>query len=434
MSPRNPLPTSSHVGHHGDGSRRRVALGVGAAMALAVGLSGCAGSPAPAAPGSTTASSAGADGAAPVSNGAAQVALSLTGDNGGTCVLDHSSAPAGPVTFTVTNVSATGITEVELQSELKIIGEKENLAPGLPASTFTVTLGGGSYNVYCPGAATDLVPFTVTGDAAPAPSGSTQELLAKGATEYEAWVVSQTEEMLTSVKTLAGAVDSGDLAAAKAAYANSRPFYEKIESDVEGFVLPGFELDDSAGSLDYRIDMRASSLDESVGWTGYHAVERDLFKSGKITATTKKYASDLVDNVGKLLEVVKTLEFKPEDLANGAAALLEEVQSNKITGEEEEFSHLDLMDFAYNVEGAKQAFAFLQPGLEKVDASLAEQVVAEFKKLDVALDTYRDDSALGGYLSWTPANREKHSKGLSQTVLSLQQPLAKIAEKVATAQ
>jgi iron uptake system component EfeO len=427
MSPRKSLPTSI---------RRTVryrALGAGAAITLAVTLAGCASS-APTAPtGGPASAPVGGDGLAPVSNGAAQVALSLTADGGGTCTLDHTSAPAGPVTFTVTNVSATGITEVELQSDLKILGEKENLAPGLPASTFTVTLGGGTYNLYCPGAATELVPFTVTGDAAPSPTGSTQQLLAKGATDYAAWVVSQTEEMQTSVKALAGAIDSGDLAKAKTAYAQSRPFYEKIESDVEGFVLPGFKLDDSAGSLDYRIDMRASSLDDKVGWMGYHAIERDLFSTGKITATTKKYATDLVANVGKLLEVVKTLDYKPEDLANGAASLLEEVQSNKITGEEEEFSHLDLMDFAYNIEGAKQAFAYLQPGLEKVDASLAEQVAAEFKKVDASLAAYRDDTALGGYLSWTKANREKHSRQLSQTVLALQQPLAKIAEKVATA-
>ena len=414
--------------------RSRSLAGVAAAAALAVALSGCAPA-ATSAPGSNGPAASAVDGAAaPVSNGAAQVVLTLTGDNGGTCTLDHTSAPAGPVTFTVTNVSATGITEVELQSELRILGEKENLAPGLPASSFTVTLGGGGYTVHCPGAATDTIPFTVTGAAAATPTGDVQDLLAKGTTEYAAWVVSQTEEMHTSVKSLSAAINSGDLAAAKRAYATSRPFYEKIEADVEGFVLPGHKLDDSAGSLDYRIDMRASSLDESVGWMGYHAIERDLFSTGKITAKTKKYATGLVADVAKLVEVSKTLTFKPEDLANGAASLLEEVQSNKISGEEEAYSHLDLMDFAYNVEGAKQAFAYLQPGLEQVDDALVDQVAAEFTKVDAALGALRDDTALGGYLPWTKANRESHSRQLSQAVLSLQQPLAKIAEKVATAQ
>ena len=37
------------------------------------------------------------------------------------------------------------------------------------------------------------------------------------------------------------------------------------------------------------------------------------------------------------------------------------MQTNKITGEEEDFSHIDLVDFAGNLEGAKEAFAYLSP-------------------------------------------------------------------------
>jgi len=81
---------------------------------------------------------------APVENGASQVKITLTGDNGGACVLDHSAAAAGPVTFAVTNKTATGITEIELMSNNRILGEKENLAPGLPTVSLTLTLGGGT--------------------------------------------------------------------------------------------------------------------------------------------------------------------------------------------------------------------------------------------------------------------------------------------------
>ena len=40
-------------------------------------------------------------------------------------------------------------------------------------------------------------------------------------------------------------IDAGDLAKAKAAYAQARPFYERIESDVDGFVMPGFKPTDN---------------------------------------------------------------------------------------------------------------------------------------------------------------------------------------------
>ena len=53
-----------------------------------------------------------------------------------------------------------------------------------------------------------------------------------------------------------------------------------------------------------------------------------------------------MSNVGKLNSIVTTPQYKPEDLANGASDLIEEVQNTKITGEEEAFSHIDLVDFS----------------------------------------------------------------------------------------
>ena len=106
----------------------RAAAGL-AVTAVALCTAACAG---PASSATSTSASAPADGTAPVSNGAAQVKLTLTNDGGDKCTVDYGSAAAGPVTFTVENISSSAITEVELQSELKILGEKENLAPGLP--------------------------------------------------------------------------------------------------------------------------------------------------------------------------------------------------------------------------------------------------------------------------------------------------------------
>ena len=208
---------------------------------------------------------------APVENGASQISITLTGDNGGTCVLDHDSAAAGPVSFQVTNKSATSISEVELLSGNRILGEKENLAPGLPTVGFTVTLGGGDYQIYCPGAGKDKLAFTVTGEAKKA-SGDISDLLKDGTKGYAHYVDGMVESMVTAVGRLKGDIDAGDLKAAKAEYPVARSFYERIESDVEGFVLPGHDVTDNSGNLDYLIDMRASNLDPAVGWHGFHAI------------------------------------------------------------------------------------------------------------------------------------------------------------------
>jgi iron uptake system component EfeO len=211
-----------------------------------------------------------------------QVAITLTGDTGDTCTVSPDSVPAGPVTFTVTNRSSTGITELELLDGARILGEKENLAPGLPPVSFTVTLGGGTYSVYCPGAQTPNIPFTVTGAATPTATGNAAQLLEQGTVEYGRYVTTQIAGMVAAVANLETAVESGDVAAAQKKYALARPFYEKVDSDVSGFLLPGAAPTSNAGNLDYLIDMRASSLDPAVGWSGFHAIERDLWRGGAI--------------------------------------------------------------------------------------------------------------------------------------------------------
>jgi iron uptake system component EfeO len=408
-------------------SPRRWLLTPAVIAASALALTACgSGSTGGAAP------SAAPTGAAAGEGGISTVNVSLANQSGAdACTPDKNSVPAGPVTFSIKNESAAGITEVELLKDQRILGEKENLAPGLDPVTFTLTLDGGTYQLYCPGAGTDHVDFTVTGAAAAAPTGSAQSILAQGTKDYATYVVTQVDQMNTAVGELNTAVQAGNVDAAKQAYGKARPYYERAESAIEGFVLPGFPPEDNAGNLDYLIDMRESTpVDAAVGWSGFHAVERDLWQGGAITDETKKYSSDLVTNVGKLQGVVAELEYRPEDLANGAAGLIEEVQSGKITGEEEQFSHLDLVDFAGNVEGAQQAYASLRPGLEQIDADLVKTLDGQFVSVQATLDTYRDPNAVGGFKPYTPELQASDSAKLTAAIQPLHESLAAVAQKV----
>ncbi|MDT5075624.1 MAG: iron uptake system component EfeO [Mycobacterium sp.] len=398
------------------------------ATAAALTLSGC-GSHSDTATSATATSSAG---------GVNTVNVTMTNDGGGDgkdiCKLDTSSVAAGPVTFKVTNTNAPGITELELIKDQRIVGEKENLAPGLDPVSFTATLDGGAYKVYCPGAGSEYVDFTVTGQAAAVPSGTVQTIMADGTKSYAAYVVDQVNQLNAGVKALDAAVQAGNVQQAKVEYTKARPFYERSESNVDGFVLPGFAVDDNAGNLDYLIDMRESTpVDAKVGWKGFHAIERDLYQGNAITPATKAFSTELVGNVGKLVGIVGPLQYKPEDLANGAADLIEEVQNTKITGEEEAFSHIDLVDFAGNVEGAQQAYAALRPGLQKIDANLVAQLDQQFQAVLTALDGYRDPTAPGGYRVWTPQLRVTDAPKLTAVIQPLHESLSTVAQKVVAA-
>ena len=133
----------------------------------------------------------------------------------------------------------------------------------------------------------------MTGRAPAPPTGTVASILSQGTKDYAAYVVGEIGQLNDAVKALDAAVQSGNVDAAKAAYAKARSFYEHAEASVEGFVLPGFAVGDNAGNLDYLIDMRASTpVDAKVGWKGFHAIERDLWQGGAITAARRRSASN----------------------------------------------------------------------------------------------------------------------------------------------
>lgn len=396
--------------------RRTAPAFAAGAVVLSLALAGCGGA-------ASTAKSAAPKGdAAPVSNGAAQITVSVEQVDGkDQCVPDFSAAPAGPVTFTISNKDASGVSEVELLSDKRILGERENIIPGLKAVNFTVTLAGGEYQLYCPGATTETKPFTVTGDAAPAASGGVAGLLKEGTEGYAKYVSGQVDSLVLAAAALQKAVDSGDVAASQQAYAAARPFFERIEPVAESFP-----------DLDPALDLRVADVEPGAEWTGFHPLEKDLFETKAITEKSKALAAGIVKNVGTLKTLTAELEYKPEELANGASGLLEEVQSSKITGEEEAYSKLDLVDFAANVEGSQQAFEYLKPALKEIDATLTEQIATQFETVTTALADYKDPAALGGWKPYTEELKKTDAAKLTQLIQALQAPLAKISEKVAT--
>ena len=76
----------------------------------------------------------------------------------------------GPTKFTVSNNNAASVTELELLAGNRVLGEVENVKPGITRS-FTVTLQPGTFELYCPGGTkNESGKLTATGEA---PAGPT---------------------------------------------------------------------------------------------------------------------------------------------------------------------------------------------------------------------------------------------------------------------
>ncbi|HZZ98185.1 MAG TPA: iron uptake system protein EfeO [Jatrophihabitantaceae bacterium] len=358
-------------------------------------------------------------GGRPSAAGAHAATVTITAAKG--CELNATQFAAGGITFTITNKDATSVSEVELLSGERILGEKENVPAGL-GGQFAVKVDAGKYTVYCPGAQQERSTITVTGKAA-AVNENVAALLKRGTADYKSYVDTQVGYLVSTTAKLNTALEGSDLKAAQKAYIAARPYYEKIEPVAESFVS-------GKQNLDADIDARAGDVPASK-WSGFHLIEKSLFRDKSVTGMAK-WGAKLVADVGLLQQKTKHLSYQPPDLANGAQELLDEVAASKITGEEERYSHIDIVDMANNVEGAEQAFADLEPAVQKIDAELARQISNQFAALGKVLDKYRTTSNSSGYVLYTTLN-DADRRALAAAVKAVQEPLSRVAGKVASA-
>jgi iron uptake system component EfeO len=81
----------------------------------------------------------------------------------------------------------------------------------------------------------------------------------------------------------------------------------------------------------------------------------------------------------------------------GAMDLLSEAATSKITGEEERYSHVDLMDFQANIEGSEAVYQASIPALNKSNKDLAKQIDNQFQKIDNELLKYQTNGEFISY-------------------------------------
>ena len=71
----------------------------------------------------------------------------------------------------------------------------------------------------------------------------------------------------------------------------------------------------------------------------------------------EQIADQLLKDTKTLEKRTKTTTFSADKIGNGAKALMDEVATGKVTGEEEAWSHTDLWDFNANLQGSQTAVA-----------------------------------------------------------------------------
>jgi len=341
------------------------------------------------------------------------------------CTVSAATAPSGAISFAVTNAGSL-VTEFYLLAEdgLRIVGEVENIGPGL-SRDLVLTAAPGKYFTACKPGMTGggiRAPFAVTDSGADlTPTGDEQALVEKANASYRAYVKDQTEQLVAKTDEFAAAYTAGEDDAARALYPVARVHWERIETVAESF-----------GDLDPKMDLREADLEKGQTWTGWHRLEKDLWpgRAEGYRALTRadrtKYAADLVANTADLYQRVLKLSFTADQIANGSKGLLDEVATGKVTGEEEYWSRTDLWDFQANVDGARVGFEGLRPLLKKNDPELDSRIDARFDALQKLLDAQRKRD---GFVFYDELSASE-VKRLSDAVNALSEPLSELTAAV----
>lgn len=374
-------------------------------------------------------------------------ALTVTSTADG-CDVSAATASSGTLAFDVAN-KGDQVTEFYLLASdgLRIVGEVENVAPGA-SRTLTVTAQPGDYFTLCkPGMVGDGVgraAFAVTGDAVEI-TGEDAEQKQQAIDLYAAFVKDQVGQLLPAVQTFAAAYESGDDAAAREQFPRVRAYYERIEPIAEAL-----------GDLDPRIDYReVDAVAEGLTWTGFHRIEKDLWVPAQdalnadgetpawkdwapsTPAGRASYGDTLIADTQQLYDYVHSDELQQTlnaqgvaGISNGAIALLDEVATGKISGEEDWWSGTDLYDFAANVEGSKMAFSLVRDFAEsKGDkgASLVARIDTGYADLESALAAHGSSEA--GFVAYAQLT-EDDKRQFTDLINALAEPLSQLTVTV----
>jgi iron uptake system component EfeO len=236
------------------------------------------------------------------------------------------------------------------------------------------------------------------------------EELSKAVEDYKAYVNVQADQLVTTTKKFTTAVKANDLEQAKKLYPEARTYYERIEPIAESF-----------GELDPAIDARENDVD-AKSWSGFHKIEKGLWVN-KSTEGLSEVATQLNKDVRELQKEIKNVQLDPTQIVAGSMELLNEAAISKVTGEEERYSKMDLVDLAANVEGSEAVYHAILPALTSRNKELAQKIDDQFLSMKETLSKFQQNDV---YIPYDQLSNED-VRSISQELSLLSELMAQTA-------
>jgi iron uptake system component EfeO len=300
----------------------------------------------------------------------------------------------GLQTFQIYNGAAAAAT-VDLINPANgaIYAEVSGLGPGTTAP-MQVDLGSGRYAFKCLIEDTDAItgpvvriPGHVRGATAILPV-TADDLLAP-AREYHAYVTAGLGVLVGQTQALAGDVQSGNLAAARAAWLPAHLTYERLGAAYGTF-----------GNYDAEIDGRPDGLPLGVndpGFTGFYRLEYGLWH-GQPASELNGPAQQLYHDVLALNAAFPSMEIDLLDLGLRTHEILENALEFQLTGHDDYGSGTTLATTAANITGTEELLTILRP-LLVVRYPALPSVYVWLDRLQTLIDAQQQPNG-----TWTPVS------------------------------
>ncbi|MGW1074760.1 EfeM/EfeO family lipoprotein [Streptomyces sp. NPDC002537] len=304
----------------------------------------------------------------------------------------------GPQMFVLRNTSATPADARLVDAATGAVhGEVEGIAPGTHR-TFTARLGPGAYAFVC--LPDDADPVTgpavripgTGGGGGPAAVPVTRDDLIPLTLDYQRWVGERMAGLVTATDALRTAVDSGDPAAARAAWLPAHLAYGRLGAAYGAFGDAGRAVDGTAAGLPGGV--------RDPGFTGFHRVEHGLWH-GERGPALRRAAHRLAVDVHALRDSWELTRMDPADLGRRAHEILEDTLQHELTGRTDHGSGSGLATARANLDGTRAVLDRLRPLLRGRYPGAA---VLD-RRLDRAadlLDRYGPAAGRTGPGRWTP--------------------------------
>ncbi|MEV1168868.1 EfeM/EfeO family lipoprotein [Nonomuraea sp. NPDC049784] len=274
-----------------------------------------------------------------------------------------------------------------------VYAEVEGLAPGV-TRPMQVSLAQGTYAIRCEIDERDpivgpSVKVTGPGEGGPATTPVSYSDLLAPAKAYTQYVAGGLKTLRAKTKALKGAVDRGDLAAARKAWLPAHLAYESLGSAYGTF-----------GDFDATINGRPAGLPGGVhdkNFTGLHRVEYGLWHR-ESAKTLRPVADRLYKDVEALCDDFPDERLEPADLPLRAHEILESTLQFELSGRADEGSGTTLATAAANVKGTRATIGVLRPLLDGRYPGL-KQVDEQLDRVEALLTAQKHGD------TWTPVDR-----------------------------